>query len=166
MEFEPSRLRRGEVIAGTSALVLLALTFLAPWYAVGADAGRVARAAAVSTSVNGWDGLTTLRWLILLTIVAALALAVLQGTRQAPALPVSLSVIVTVLGAVTSLALIYRVLIDVPGPEFRVDPKPGAYLGLISALTLACGAFWSLRVEDPPDASGASVRTVELARQS
>jgi len=75
---------------------------------------------------------------MLVTIVAALALAILQGTQRAPALPVSFAAIATVLGALTSLALIYRVLISVPQ---GLDQRVGAYLGLLSALALTYGRF-------------------------
>ncbi len=163
MEFELTRLRRGEVIAGASAVVLLALTFLLPWYE---RDGEAARDAGVPTSVDGWNGLTTLRWLILLTIIAALALAILQGIRKAPALPVSFSVIATVLGALTVIALVYRVLIDVPGFSGPVDQAPGAYLGLIAACALTYGAFRSLRQEDPPDGTELRIRTVTLGRET
>lgn len=151
---------------GASALVLLALVFLLPWYGLSGEAERSAQALGISTSVNGWHSLTTLRWLMLVTIAAALALAILQGTRRAPALPVSLSVIVTVLGALTSIALVYRVLINVPGPSGLIDQKLGAYIGLLSALVLTYGAFRSLREEDPLDpARAAAIPTVSLRHQ-
>jgi hypothetical protein len=160
MEFEPSRLRRGEVIVGASAIVLLALMFVAPWYGFSGEAERSARALGVSTTVTGWQQLTTLRWLMLVTIVAALALTVFQGTRAAPALPASLSVITLVLSVITSLALIYR-LIESPAP--LLSPKVGAFLGLLAALVMSYGAFRSLREEDPLDpARSAAIPTVGL----
>jgi hypothetical protein len=160
MEFEPSRLRRGEVIVGASAIALLALMFVAPWYGFSGAAERSARALGVSTTFTGWQQLTTLRWLMLVTIVAALALTVFQGTRAAPALPASFSVIALVLSGITSLALIYR-LIESPSP--LLSPKVGAFLGLLSALVMSYGAFRSLREEDPPDpARSAAIPTVGL----
>lgn len=161
MEFRPSRLRRGELVAVGAAVALLVLVFLVPWYGVSARAGGNARGAA--TSIDGWDGLTHIRWLVLVTIAVAIALAVLQGACRAPALPVSFSMIATVLGALTSVGLIYRVLISAPGPG---DPKPGAYLALVSALGLTYGAFCSLREEERPDpAQTAAVPIVRLARR-
>ena len=145
MGLQPSRLRRSEVVAGASALALLVCVFALPWYGLSGEAGR-----GVSTSVNGWNGLTNLRWLMLLAIIAGLGLAVLQATQRAPAWPVIISVIGTVLGGLTVLALIDRVLIDVPGPS-AVDRRVGAFLGLVSACGIAYGSFRSLREEDPPD---------------
>jgi len=147
---QPSRLRRGEAVAGLSALALLVCVFALPWYGLSGETGRATASLRVSTSVNGWNGLTDLRWLMLLAIIAGLGLAVLQATQRAPALPVSISVIGTVLGGLTVLALIDRVLIDVPGPS-AVDRRVGAFLGLVSACGIAYGSFRSLREEDPPD---------------
>jgi hypothetical protein len=65
-----------------------------------------------------------------------------QVTRRSPAIPVTLSMIVAVLGRIAVLALIYRVLISPPAHE-----QAGAYLGLLSAVGLAYGGYLSLREE-------------------
>jgi hypothetical protein len=163
MSFEVSRLRRGEVIAGVAAVVLALSLILLSWYGLTGPAQRSAEALGVATTVSGWDALTDLRWLILVTVVTALALTCAQGAYRAPAFPVGLSVIVTVLGALSSVALVYRVLIDVPGPAALVGARAGAYLGLVSALALTAGAFLSLREEDRPDqARNAAIETVSI----
>jgi hypothetical protein len=131
--FHPSRLRRGEILAGAGAVLLLVFLFAGTWYRDGSHPPR---------SRTGWQALTDLRWLIAVTILFGLALTITQVTRRAPAVPVALSVIVTVLGLITVLALIYRVLIDAPAHEQLV-----AYLGLLSALVLAYGGGRSLRQE-------------------
>ncbi|MGB9186187.1 MAG: hypothetical protein WCB67_19220 [Solirubrobacteraceae bacterium] len=158
-----SRLRRGEVIAAAGAVVLLVSLILFSWYGLSGAVQRSAAALGITTTISGWDALTDLRWLILVTAIVALALAFAQATSQAPAFPASLSAITTVLGALTSLALIYRVLINVPGPSALVGPRAGAYLGLLSALTLTVGAGLSLRQEDSADpARNAAIETVHI----
>lgn len=143
MAFNPSRLRRGEILAGIGAVLLLVFLFAGTWYRNGSHPPR---------AQTGWQALTDLRWLIAVTIAFALALTITQITRRAPAVPVALSVIVTVLGLITVLALVYRVLIDAPAHEQVL-----AYLGLLSALVLAYGGYRSLRQEGiapedgPPD---------------
>jgi hypothetical protein len=151
MGVQPSRLRRGEIVAGISALVLLVSVFALPWYGLSGETGRTAASLGGPTSVNGWDGLTNLRWLMLLAIIAGLGLSVLQMTQRAPALPVSVSVIGTVLGGLAALALIDRVLIDPPGPSALIDRRAGAFIGLVGACGIAYGCFRSLRQEDPLD---------------
>jgi len=147
MDFRASRLRFGETIAAIAAVILLVDLLAASWYSVSA-------AGASGGSATGWEALTVLRWLILVTAAVALALAWFQATRRAPALPSSLSVIATVLGTITTLTLIWRVLISLPGPDgpaLSISADLGAYVGLVGALLLAAGALWSLREEDPPD---------------
>jgi Zn-dependent protease len=131
VSFVPARLRRGELIAGSSAVLLIVLMVAAPWYG----------------TVDGWNGLTHLRWLELLAVVLALVLVVAQAASRAPALPVSLSVIVTVVADLAFLALVYRVLINPLGHSTEV----WAYLGLASALALAWGGYLSMREEGVND---------------
>jgi hypothetical protein len=147
MDLDPSRLRRGEWIVGVSALLLLVFVFALPWYEVNGRIAQTASALGLSTSFNGWHGLTRIRWLILLTVIAAFALTYFQATRRAPALPASFSAIVTVLGAVAVLALIYRVLIQPPGVDSVLQQQAGAYLALASACVLTYGGYESLRRE-------------------
>jgi hypothetical protein len=127
---DPSRLRRGEMLAAAAAILLLVFMLVGKWYGSGARAR------------TGWAALTDLRWLLVVTIALAFLLVITQATRRAPAVPVTLSLFVLVFGLITVLALIYRVLIDAPAHQ-----QIGAYLGLLSAIALAYGGFLSLRQE-------------------
>jgi hypothetical protein len=49
------------------------------------------------------------------------------------------------LGSVTSVLLIYRVLIELPGSGDVVDQKLGAFLGLLCAMGIAFGGYESRR---------------------
>jgi hypothetical protein len=161
MKLDPSRLRHGELIVGASALVLLASMFVLDWYGLTVTFAPTAQGLGVPTAVNAWDGLTVLRWLLLLTIAAGLALVYFQASRRAPALPVTLSALVTVLSLITVLALIYRVLINQPGPGDVVEARAGAYVGLVSALVLFYGAWRSLRQEGIAERDGPGPIPVE-----
>jgi hypothetical protein len=130
MGFDASRLRRGEVLAAAGGVLLLAFMFAGKWYGTGSHAR------------TGWEALTTLRWLVVVTIALAFLLTITQAMCRAPAIPATLSMIVTVIGTINVLALIYRVLISHPGHE-----QAGAYLALLSAIGLAYGGFVSLRQE-------------------
>jgi len=144
MRLTASRLRRYEILAGVSGVVLLVSMFGLGWYrrTTGAAAGRL-RAPA---SLNGWQALTGARWAMALTALAALALVVVQATRQAPALPVSISVLVTILAGLTTLILLYRVLITQPLGG-NVVARAGAFVGLIAAAGILCGGYGSMRDE-------------------
>ncbi len=130
MDFDPGRLRRGELLAGTGAVLLLIFMLAGKWF------GHR------GTSRTGWEALTTLRWLLVVTIAAAFALVLAQITRRSPAVPVTLSLLVALLGPISVLALIYRVLINAPAHE-----QAGAYLGLLSAVAIAYGGYLSFREE-------------------
>jgi hypothetical protein len=121
-----SRLRGGEIVAGVAGVALLALLFGVLWFA----------------GQSGWQSLSALRWLLLVTGVSAIGLTVVGATRRAPAIPVTMSVIVTALGAITTVALIVRLAFGSPGPD------AGAFAGLIAVVACTAGSFWSLRVED------------------
>ena len=130
MNLDPARLRRGELLAGTGGVLLLVFLVAGTW------SGHH------GTSRTGWQLLTNLRWLVLVTSVVAIAVALAQVTRRSPAIPVTLSMIVAVLGVITALALVYRVLISPAAPE-----QGGAILSLISSIALAYGGYLSLREE-------------------
>jgi hypothetical protein len=167
VKFEPSRLRRGEIVVALAAVVLGALMFAAPWYGREGSAADSASALGLPTTIDGWDSLPTLRWLILIAVLTSLALVVAQATRRAPALPVSLSVIGIALAMLTTLCLIYRVLIAVPALGYTVGARAGAYLGLACSILLIYGGYRSLREEDRPDpARNAAIPTVQIGRRS
>ena len=157
MDLDLRRLRSGEVIAVGSAVLLLVFLLVLPWYGLDAPYSQPFERLGISTTTNGWNGLQHLRWLVLVTIVAALALGWFQAARKTPAIPVTLSVIVTVLGTLTTIALTYRVLIAQPEAGPHEGVRIGAYLGLLSAAGIAVGGFLSMRKEGiadrdaPPD---------------
>jgi hypothetical protein len=151
MEFDLSRLRRGELITGAGGVVLLASLLFLSWYGAGGT----------GASATGWTALSVLRWLILLDGLLAVGLAGAQAACRAPALPVTLSVAATVVAVPTAIALIYRVLINLPGPDSIVSQKPGAFVGLIAACAIAYGAGSSLRQESAAPRRGlGSIPTV------
>jgi hypothetical protein len=145
--FDASRLRRGEIVAAVGAVLLFVFMFFFKWYGVGGALGDFAQAAGVDASVNGWDSHTVLRWLMLLTIVAALALAFLTATQRTVALPVTMAVIVSALAALLTVLLAYRVILNEPGPNSLVDVKIGAWLGLLASATILYGGYLSMRDE-------------------
>jgi len=140
--FDSSRLRRGEWIVGAGSVVLLASMLLLPWYGLTRASGGTGPAYFVSYSVDGWNGLTHGHWLLVLAIIVAFALVYFQGTRQAPALPVTLSLFVTILGVLAVLWLIYRDFISAAG-----GLKLGAFIGLVGACAVAVGGWDSLHME-------------------
>jgi cytochrome b561 len=163
MGFQWSRLRWSEIVAGVAALVLLASMFVLPWYGYKGDLAPLAARLGVSTSRDAWNSLSTTRWLMLLTIVAALALVYLQGTRPSPALPATFSLFVTLLGGLTAVVLMYRVLINMPGPNDVVSRDVGGFVGLLASIVIAFAGYRSLREEGiAPQDAPKDIPTVHL----
>jgi hypothetical protein len=150
-----SRLRRGEIIATLSAVVLVVLVFAVPWFSFANPGGG-------HTDANAWTSLPTLRWPILVTAALGLLLGYLQATRPAPAFPVALDVPLVTLAAITTVVLLIRVLTG------EGSPLVGGVLGLVAVAALTVGAFMSLREEDgwnpDPPSPEHPIETVELSQ--
>lgn len=141
----PPRIYRGELTSAVSALALLALMFFAEWYGVAGVPDPSAARPAISTAENAWHGLSIVRWVMLATILVTLGSVVLHATQRSHGTRTDTSLIVVTLGSVTSLLLLYRVLIELPQGGKVIDQKLGALLGLVCALAITLGGFESIR---------------------
>ena len=138
------RLSPGEQLAGVAGLVLILVMFLFAWFTIDLP------------NVNGFDAFDAFDdWvniILVFTAFAGMSLAVFGGGVSR--LPVSLSVLTTVLGAISALiVLIY--LISPPGVptfgeaavEVELGRKIGVWLGLISAIGVAVGGYLTMQEE-------------------
>jgi hypothetical protein len=123
------RLRSGELIAGASALALLAVMF-SDWFA----------------GVNAWESLTFLRVALVITALLALAIVVLTVTRTV-AMACSAAGITVGIGALTLLLLLFRVIVNEPGPDAGASIDLGAYLGVLFVFGCVAGAWRTLADE-------------------
>lgn len=143
-----------------SAAVLLAAMLLFSWFSFPprASGGAGPKYYVVGSSENGWHGLSHGHWLLLITILAALGLVLFQAARPAPPIPVTFSLLVMVLGGLSTLWLIVRVILDPPaGRNF------GGWLGLISAAVLTWAGYESVRMEGiAPEDTPRDIPTVSL----
>lgn len=139
------RLNPGEVVCGVSGLLLLIVMFALAWYGVDLLPGRPGSPASGVVSETAWDGLSELRWLMLITNVVAFVTVASHAAgppRQAVA---ALRLLLLALSTLTAAFLIVRVLIDLPSSERVVDQKLGAVLGMAAALGMVYGAFDAVR---------------------
>jgi hypothetical protein len=135
------RVYRGELTSAVCALGLLVLMFATKWYGVAGVPDPSAARPAVSTAENAWNGLTIVRWVMLVTIIAALGSVVVHASQRSHGTRTNTSWVLVTLGALTSVLLLYRVLIDLPQASRVIDQKLGAFLGLMCALGIALGGF-------------------------
>jgi hypothetical protein len=140
-----SKLRTGELIAGVCGVLLLIVMFFS-WYGIGGAAGSILSAADVDTTVNAWKAFDFIDIVLFVTAIVAIGAAVLAASGRSVALPVGASVVVTILGIVVALLVLYRI-INQPGPNEVVDVKFGAYLGFLVCLGIAVGGFLAMADE-------------------
>jgi hypothetical protein len=130
-----SRLRPGDWLAAIGGVLLLVSLFL-PWYSV-AGTGR---------QLTGWQAFSVIDLLLALVGVIGVAVGVTTAVKRTPALPVAVAVIGVPFGALAVLLALVRVL-DPPGPNELLDLGVGSVLGLIGALGVAAGSWWSMADE-------------------
>jgi hypothetical protein len=145
------RLSLGEKIAAVSAILLFIFMFF-EWFGV-----EVSGAGGFSGSVSGaggnaWDALDYIPIVLVVTIVAALGLAAIRLTDSIYEPPVPMSTVVTVLGALSVLLILFRI-VDPPsfasfgGVSVDATLSIGIFLGLISAGGIAYGGYTTMREE-------------------
>src|ERR1700733_9119681 len=134
-----SRPRLGELISAGCALALLVLLLATAWYGVAGVPDPTHARPAVSGTETGWEALTDVRWVIVLTAIVAVGTVVLRISQREHGRQTDASRLVTALGLLCSALLIYRVLIVLPSSEKVLDQKLGALLGLGCALGVALG---------------------------
>jgi hypothetical protein len=144
------RLRRGELIAGVAGLALFIIMFFS-WFGApeieGAPAGLdiegIAEAAGVDTTFNAWQAFDLIDIILLITVIAAVGLAVASAMARTVSLPVAASAVTAGLGILSTLLIIYR-LID---PPSDLDREFGVFLGLIAAAAITYGGWLSMQEE-------------------
>jgi hypothetical protein len=142
------RLSTGEKIAGASAVLLFIFMFF-DWFKVEIDGGE----GLFSVSVGGsaWEAFSYTDLFLMLTILVAVAVVVIRLTDALVEPPVSLNAVAAVLGGISVLLVLYRI-IDPPGdtggvPGVDISPTIGAFLGLIAAVGIAYGGYRAMQEE-------------------
>lgn len=130
------RLRLQEYLVGAFGVVLLVSTFL-DWYG---DDGE---------APNAWEKFGALDVMLFVVGLMAIALAVLAAAQRAQAVPVAIGSLLVLVGLVTSVWLVFRV-VKIPGdmPHREI----GLWLGLVSCLGATGAALWSIRDDRFPRA--------------
>jgi hypothetical protein len=155
MGVELGRLGRGDRLAAVGALALLAFMFLLDWFGEGVEGSLTGRQlSGVATTATGWEAFTGSRWVWLATVVVALASALAAASGRRLRRPVRASELVTLLGAVSSVLIVYRI-VHHPGAKegfggLHVSSgiRAGIWLGLVAAVAIAAGGYLQTRAEE------------------
>lgn len=123
-----SRLRSGEILALTGAVVI-AVASLLPWYELG------------GASPSSWGRFGAVTVLIAIAAALALLLAVTTVTERSPASPVVSAVWTTLAGLIVAIGVLTVVL------GHLSSLCVGSWLALVGALLILAGGWQSLRDE-------------------
>lgn len=134
-----TRLRQGETIAALSGLALFLIMFLG-WY--GFSGGEALGGA---TDSNAWESYDLIDLILLLAVVVSVAVAVITASGAAVSLPAPGSALVTGIGAIAFLLVLYR-LINPPG-EADLDREIGIWLGLLATAGITTGGYLAMQEE-------------------
>jgi hypothetical protein len=125
------RIRPGEVLAATGAVcAIVALTL--PWYEN------------AEGKLTAWSTFGPAVVLLMLATIAALVLFFATLTARSPALPVASGVWSVVFALIAVIAAIVRVL---ERPDHATSLCAGAWLGLVGAVAMLVGSWWSMSDE-------------------
>ncbi len=135
-----SRLSQGEKISLGSGALLFIFVFLFKWFGIDIQAAGISLG---SASLNAWDTLEWIRWVLLISALAAVVFPLLKASGNDLEIPVPPSTIITLLGGLSVLFILFRI-IDPPGELGR---EIGVFLGLIAAAGVAYGGYTSMQEE-------------------
>lgn len=141
------RLSLGEKIAGASAVLLFIFMFF-DWFKV--DVSDGSGLFSVSFGGSAWDALDVIPIILMLAIIAAIAVAVIRLTDAVFEPPVSMNAVVAILGAISVLLILYRIISPPSAGEITgidVNPALGIFLGLLAAVGITYGGYRAMQEE-------------------
>jgi hypothetical protein len=141
MDFK--QLDRGEIIATVGGIVL-GISLALAWFSLGNGNATLNSCHGPNTHCSGWNSLSIIRFLLLLTAVAPLILAWIIVRGHALSWPRGELTAVTALTALTFV--IFRGLIDKPGsPPGEISIGYGWWVALLGGLLILTGSIWRSR---------------------
>lgn len=145
------KLSPGEKIAGGSAILLFIFMFF-DWFGVEVSGINGFSGNVPGSGGSAWDALEFIPIVLVITIVAALVMAGLRLADSPYEPPIPMSTIVTVLGVISVLLILFRI-VDPPsfgsygGVSVDATLDVGIFLGLIAAGGIAYGGYSTMKEE-------------------
>jgi hypothetical protein len=145
------RLSTGEKIVGVSAILLFVFMFF-NWFGVEVSGVSGFSGTLPDAEGNAWDWLDFIPIVLMITIIAGLAMVGLRLADSVAEPLVPMSILVTILGGISVLLILYRI-IDPPGGgetlgvEVDVTRKLGVFLGLLAAGGITYGGYRTMQEE-------------------
>jgi hypothetical protein len=150
-----SALSTGEKVSGVAGIALFLIMILFSWFGIevaGFGGGEGA---------NAFQAFDLIDIVLLITAIAAVALPLMSATQASVDLPVALSAIVALLGAISVILIVFRIIsppdLGFPGSvdigfgevENGADTtrKIGVFLGLLAAIGVTIGGWLAMQEE-------------------
>jgi len=145
------KLNTGEKIAGVSAVLLFIFMFFT-WFGVEVSGSEGFSGTVPGAGGSAWDALDFIPIVLVVTIVVALINVFLRLSDSDYEPPVSMNVAVTVLGGLSLLLILFRIISPPSFGSFggvSVDGtlEIGIFLGLITAAGIAYGGYRAMQEE-------------------
>jgi hypothetical protein len=144
-------LSKGERTSGVSAVLLFALMFF-DWFG-SKDSGELRF---FSIGRNAWEALDYISVVLVITIVVTLAVAALRLANAVRELPVSINTVVAILGLVSALLILFRIIEPPTFGSFREiwgtvtiegTVQLPIFFALLAAAGIAFGGCLAMREE-------------------
>jgi hypothetical protein len=150
-EMDADRLSTGEKIAGASAVLLFIFMFF-DWFTAEVSVSGGAFVGSATAGGSAWQAFSWIDLLMLVAIVVAVAVAVIRLTDAVFEPPFSLNAAVAILGGLSVLLILYRIIDppgggDIAGVSVDISPAVGAFLGLIAAAGITYGGYRAMQEE-------------------
>ncbi len=145
------KLSTGEKVAGVSAVLLFIFMFF-DWFGVEVSDSNGFSGTISGSGGSAWDALDFIPIVLVIAIVAALVNVFLRLSDSDYEPPISMNVAVAVLGGLSALLVLYRI-IDPPGfgtfggVSIDATRSFGIYLGFIAAAGIAYGGYRGMQEE-------------------
>ena len=145
---DADRLSLGEKIAGASAVLLFIFMFF-DWFSIDISGGE--GLFNLSEGLNAWESFDLIDIILMITVLVAVAVAVMRLTDAIFEPPFSVNAAVAILGALSVLLILYRI-VDPPGPGedipgVEIGRALGVFLGLLAAAGVAYGGYRAMQEE-------------------
>jgi hypothetical protein len=145
------KLGTGEKVAAGSAILLFIFMFF-DWFGFEVSGVPGFSGTVPGSAGNAWDELNFIPIVLLVAVLAALVMVGLRLADSVGEPVVPLSTVVTVLGVISVLLILYRI-VDPPsgssygGVSVDTNLQVGIFLGLLSAAGIAYGGYSTMREE-------------------
>lgn len=149
--FDTTRVRFGDLVAGISGVILFLSLFL-HWYSVSVHIAGFSQ----SKGFSGWTVLSVIDIILFIVAIIAVGVAVARAAGSIPRMAISPGLLVLGAGVLATLLVLFRI-IDTPGDTSQFESAAvdigrsfGIFISLLASLGVAAGGWMTWTEEGKP----------------